>query len=167
MNEAMDEQAHAAADERDRRLWAPWRMSYIKDPKRTAPRPAEPTCFLCDYAADPAGDVDNRVILRSGTVFAVLNRFPYNNGHVLVAPLAHKASVVDLDDEELLDSMRVIRRLVSVMTTMLNAAGFNVGLNLGSVAGAGVPGHLHWHIVPRWPGDSNFMDVVGETHVIP
>lgn len=157
----------APPEERDARLWAPWRMAYIKDPERVATENKTSDCFLCDYADSPEDDAENFVILRRGPVFAVLNRFPYNNGHVLVAPLAHKATLEELDDEELLESMRVIRLLVTAMKETLHAAGFNVGVNLGKVAGAGLPGHLHWHVVPRWPGDSNFMDAVGGTTVIP
>jgi ATP adenylyltransferase len=96
----------------------------------------------------------------------VLNRYPYNNGHLLVAPLAHKADLADLSDDELLDLQKALRVMAAKLTRILKPDGFNIGLNLGRVAGAGLPGHLHWHIVPRWNGDTNFMPVLGDTKVI-
>ena len=97
----------------------------------------------------------------------MLNRFPYNNGHLLVAPLAHKGDVTDLTDAEAAEAFAHLRRMTALLRSTLNAEGFNIGLNLGKVAGAGLPGHLHWHLVPRWNGDSNFMTVVADANVIP
>src|SRR6185437_16066010 len=97
----------------------------------------------------------------------VLNRFPYNNGHLLVAPLDHKANLSDLNDEELLSCQRSLRDMTVLMSRVLSAEGYNIGLNLGRVAGAGLPGHLHWHLVPRWTGDTNFMPVLADVHVVP
>lgn len=147
-------------------LWAPWRLDYIKNPDR---KPAEVSndCFLCRYREDLANDRENYVVLREETTFVVLNRFPYNNGHLLIAPLAHKASLDELTDQEMLESVEQIRRFTGLLKKILNAEGFNIGLNLGQIAGAGLPGHLHWHVVPRWSGDSNFMTVVSDTNVIP
>lgn len=147
-------------------LWAPWRLDYIKNPDRT-PSPASDGCFLCRYRDEPASDAENYVVLRGTTCFVVLNRFPYNNGHLLIAPLAHKGTLDELTPAELLESVEEIRRMTGLLKSTLNAEGFNVGLNLGHVAGAGLPGHLHWHVVPRWNGDSNFMTVVSDTNVIP
>ena len=147
-------------------LWAPWRLDYIKQPDRK-PEPHAEECFLCRYRAAHEQDADNFVVLRGETTFIVLNRFPYNNGHLLVAPLAHVGNLNELDDACLLESQQHVRRMVNILTAKMNAEGFNVGLNLGRVAGAGLPGHLHWHVVPRWNGDSNFMTVVGATNVIP
>jgi ATP adenylyltransferase len=96
----------------------------------------------------------------------VLNRFPYNNGHLLVCPKAHKGQLDELADDELLDLQHLVRRMTGIIRKRMSAEGFNVGLNLGRVAGAGVPGHLHWHVVPRWFGDTNFMPAVGDTKVI-
>jgi ATP adenylyltransferase len=96
----------------------------------------------------------------------ILNRFPYNNGHVLVAPRAHKASLADLQPEEILDSQRTLARMMAALDEFMHPDGYNVGLNLGRAAGAGLPGHLHWHLVPRWHGDTNFMPVLTETKVI-
>ena len=97
----------------------------------------------------------------------VLNRYPYNNGHLLVAPAAHKASLSDLDDGELLECMRHLQCLIDALTETIRPDGFNIGLNLGRVAGAGLPGHVHWHLVPRWNGDTNFMSVIDDVTVIP
>ena len=148
-------------------LWAPWRLDYIKDPDRKPEAKADDGCFLCRYRDDPARDTEHFVVLRGERCLVVLNRFPYNNGHLLVAPLAHKADVTDLSDAEAAEAFDHLRRMTKVLRAELNAEGFNIGLNLGKVAGAGLPGHLHWHLVPRWNGDSNFMTVVGDTNVIP
>lgn len=143
-------------------LWAPWRLNYIA----TAGSSPKPECFLCHYR-DSTNDAENYVVNRSEHSLIVLNRFPYNNGHLLIAPRDHKAELTDLSDAELLDLQQQIRRMVQLLRLVMGAEGFNVGLNLGRVAGAGLPGHLHWHIVPRWNGDVNFMPIVGDTKVIP
>ena len=142
-------------------LWAPWRLEYILQNKD---QPDE-GCFICRGVADCA-DRENLVLLRSDLSVVVLNRFPYNNGHLLVAPVAHKAALGELTDAELLDLARTQRRMMELTDQVLQPHGYNVGLNLGRVAGAGLPGHLHWHIVPRWNGDTNFMPVLSETRVI-
>ncbi len=144
------------------RLWAPWRMSYVAGAKP----PDAGGCFLCRYRDSDADD-ENLVVARTDQSLVVLNRYPYNNGHLLIAPCAHKQSLEELDDGELLGGVRQIRRITKILARVMNAAGFNVGLNLGSAAGAGLPGHLHWHVVPRWEGDTNFMPVVGAVKVIP
>jgi ATP adenylyltransferase len=143
-------------------LWAPWRLSYIK----TSPRPEEHACFLCRYR-DLDDDRENLVVSRTDRMMVVLNRFPYNNGHLLIAPLAHKGQFDELSEEEMLDSQREIDKYLKILRKSMNPDGFNIGLNLGRVAGAGLPGHLHWHIVPRWNGDTNFMPVIADTKVIP
>jgi ATP adenylyltransferase len=143
-------------------LWAPWRLAYVAAP----PKPAdESECFICRGVA-AENDRAHLLALRTARSCVVLNRFPYNNGHLLVAPLAHKGQLFDLTDDELLDLQLVIRRMMGVLSETMRPDGYNVGLNLGRVAGAGLPGHLHWHIVPRWNGDTNFMPVVGDTKVI-
>ena len=144
------------------RLWAPWRLAYVATAKAET---HEDGCFLCRYR-DEQRDAENFVVSRGEHTLSVLNRFPYNNGHVLVAPLAHKAELDDLNDGELLGCMHELRRLAAAYGRILRPDGFNIGLNLGRVAGAGVPGHLHWHIVPRWSGDTNFMPVLADTRVI-
>ena len=148
-------------------LWAPWRLNYIVNAvKKDAADKTQDGCFLCRYR-DDTHDAENYVVDRSEHSLIVLNRFPYNNGHLLIAPREHKASMEELDDAELLDLQIQIRRMIKLLSLVMGAEGFNVGLNLGRVAGAGLPGHLHWHIVPRWNGDVNFMPVVADTKVIP
>jgi ATP adenylyltransferase len=143
-------------------LWAPWRLSYVAAAK---PPSGEDPCFLCDgLAADD--DRKNLIALRTPWSVVVLNRFPYNNGHLLIAPLAHKGRLDELDVAELLDVQETLRRMVGVLDELMHPDGYNVGLNLGRAAGAGLPGHLHWHVVPRWNGDTNFMPVVSDTKVI-
>jgi ATP adenylyltransferase len=143
-------------------LWAPWRLPYIVSAMEEQPQ----GCFLCRYAAEQR-DAENLVVSLGRRTLIVLNRFPYNNGHLLVAPLSHKAELTELDDEELLECQTSLRSMSAIIRQRLNADGFNIGLNLGRVAGAGLPGHLHWHLVPRWNGDTNFMPVLAEVSVIP
>lgn len=161
--------------ERDR-LWAPWRLGYMQGGAATEPevetsawRPgADRSCFLCKAAAvKVAYDRVLGVVERTPLSIVVTNRYPYANGHLLVAPLDHKPTLHDLTDETLLDLQQRIVAWCRRMTTSMQAQGFNVGLNLGAVAGAGVPGHLHWHILPRWPGDVNFMPTVAGVRVLP
>lgn len=144
------------------RLWAPWRLSYVASAR--PPTDHDP-CFICRGLAEQ-NDRDNLIAWRGGKSVVVLNRFPYNNGHLLVAPNGHKASLHDLDADEILEMQQTIARLVTLLGEMMKPEGFNIGLNLGKAAGAGLPGHLHWHIVPRWNGDTNFMSVLADTRVI-
>lgn len=161
------------------RLWAPWRLSYITGDRSGEGEGSEPTtwregadraCFLCRAAATFDDDAAARrklfVVGRGVLSFAVLNKFPYNNGHLLVSPLRHVAELGDLTADEQLEIMATLARFVELYGRLIKAEGFNVGLNLGRVAGAGVPGHLHWHLVPRWTGDNNFMPVTAGTRVI-
>lgn len=143
-------------------LWAPWRLDYIKSTKDDQPT----GCFLCRYL-ESTDDDENFVVHRSSSSMVVLNRYPYNNGHLLVAPQAHKSELHELTDEELLDCQQQIREMVAVLGRTISPEGFNIGLNLGRPAGAGLPGHLHWHVVPRWSGDTNFMTVIDDVAVIP
>jgi len=143
-------------------LWAPWRLAYVT----AARRPAEDDpCFICKGLAE-SDDRSNLIVLRAPRSVVMLNRFPYNNGHLLIAPRQHKGTLADLDLDELLETMETLRRMVRVIDTLMQPAGYNIGLNLGEVAGAGLPGHLHWHVVPRWHGDTNFMPVLADTTVI-
>lgn len=155
-------------------LWAPWRLGYIvgeDKPPETLPAVdllpgAEKDCFLCQCA--PAGEERPRlVVARDERTITLLNRYPYNNGHLLVAPRRHLARLDELTAEDQLALSQAVTRMVSVLEKVLRPEGFNVGLNLGRVAGAGLPGHLHWHIVPRWPGDTNFMPALAGIRVIP
>lgn len=156
-------------------LWAPWRLAYVLgrreqeavvEPEAWRPG-AEHSCFLCRMASATGHEQALGVLDRTASSLVVVNRFPYASGHLLVAPLDHRASLEDLTDEQLLDLQRCLARWCRLIRSVMQAEGFNLGLNLGKVAGAGVPGHLHWHIVPRWSGDVNFMPAVAETRVLP
>jgi ATP adenylyltransferase len=143
-------------------LWAPWRMEYIgqvNEPKGG--------CFLCRAKDAPQDDEKNFVLLRGEKCFVILNRFPYSNGHLLIAPYSHTGNLDAVDDETMLEMMQVLRKMRHLLGKAVNAEGFNVGINLGHCAGAGLPDHLHMHIVPRWSGDTNFMSVLDGVRVIP
>jgi ATP adenylyltransferase len=143
-------------------LWAPWRLSYVANAKSPA---ATDPCFICQGLA-AAEDRLHLIALRTALSVVVLNRFPYNNGHLLIAPRAHKAGLDDLSADELLETQETLRRMVRVLDGLMKPDGYNIGLNLGRAAGAGLPGHLHWHIVPRWNGDTNFMPILADVKVI-
>lgn len=156
------------------RIWAPWRLEYIvgNEPATEPPAAAEilpggdASCFLCQGAVE--GDDRRRFVLgRSPHCLVMLNRYPYNNGHLLVAPKRHVARLDQLEPAEQLELTQKIGEMIQLLEKALNPGGFNVGLNLGQIAGAGMPGHLHWHIVPRWSGDTNFMPVFAGVRVIP
>ena len=144
-----------------RQLWAPWRMAYIQD---DGERPAG--CIFCLKAAEDRDD-ENLILLRSASCFALLNLFPYNNGHLMIAPYQHTAEILELDDATLLEINQLLGKCVQWIRTAYNPNGFNIGVNLGHAAGAGIPDHIHWHIVPRWNGDTNFMTTVGHVRVLP
>lgn len=147
-------------------LHAPWRMDYI----RSLQKPAEGGgCFLCE-AAGAQTDEQRRqrlVLWQTPLSVVLMNRFPYTNGHLLIAPRAHKPELEELSAQEKLDLTEQTTQAVSLLKRAVSAQGFNIGINLGRSAGAGVPGHLHQHVVPRWAGDVNFMSVVGEVQVVP
>jgi ATP adenylyltransferase len=143
-------------------LWAPWRLAYVTTAKEP---PSAEDCFLCRGLARD-DDRNNLVAKRTPLSVVFLNRFPYNNGHLLIAPHAHKANLDDLTQEEILDGQETIRLCLRTLDELMHPDGYNVGLNLGRAAGAGVPGHLHWHIVPRWNGDTNFMPILADVKVI-
>jgi ATP adenylyltransferase len=143
-------------------LWAPWRLSYVASAR---PPAADDPCFICHGLAD-RDDRRHLIALRTPLSVVVLNRFPYNNGHLLIAPRAHKGRPEDLGPEEVLEVMSTLTRMIRLLDQLMHPEGYNIGLNLGRVAGAGLPGHLHWHVVPRWNGDTNFMPVLADTKVI-
>ena len=160
----MDGSTSRVTGEHANTLYAPWRMDYI----RSLQKPDE-GCFLCQAAA-AADDAERRqrlVLWQTEHSVVVINRFPYTNGHLLVAPRAHKPDLEELTDDEGLDLARQTTQVVRLLKRAVSAQGFNIGINVGRCAGAGVPGHLHQHVVPRWSGDVNFMNVVGETHIVP
>jgi ATP adenylyltransferase len=137
----------------ERPLWAPWRIEYI-----TGPKPGR--CIFCDPDLE-------YVVERADECFAMLNTYPYAPGHVMVAPNRHVGGLEQLEDAELLGIMRLAQRVIVAMRAAMSPDGFNVGLNLGKVAGAGIADHLHLHVVPRWEGDNSFMPVIADTRVIP
>jgi len=156
-------------------IWAPWRLSYLQHATANSAENqtsleflpgADPNCFLCQSAVD--SNNPGRYVVECGeSVVTVLNRYPYNNGHLLVAPRRHRGRLDELTEQEQTAVFQTISKMVKLLERVLAPHGFNVGLNLGSAGGAGVPGHLHWHIVPRWHGDTNFMLTVAAVKVIP
>jgi ATP adenylyltransferase len=140
-------------------LWAPWRMGYINGEK-------EDGCLFC-RKAEGLDDVADHVVARGERSFVLLNLFPYNSGHLMVAPYRHTGELEDLAPEEIADLMALVRKAVEVLKNCLRPEGFNVGFNLGKAAGAGIVDHIHLHIVPRWQGDTNFMPVISDTRVVP
>ncbi len=151
----------------NRNLWAPWRMEYIHILNDQNAGRADTDCFLCRYAVDPQADAENLVIWRSQRSLTLFNRFPYANGHLLVAPLGHVGTLFDLAEDVLDEVMHQVRDAQRLLYGVTGCQGCNVGINFGRCAGAGVPGHLHVHLVPRWEGDINFMPVLADTRVIP
>jgi ATP adenylyltransferase len=145
------------------RIWSPWRMEYIQAAKEQTDGAG---CIFDDLPAE--GDDERTKILQRGELaFAILNSFPYNPGHLMVAPFRHVGTFGALEPAELAEVDALIGRSVAVLDAEMQPHGYNLGMNLGRVAGAGIPDHLHWHVVPRWNGDTNFMPVVGQTRVLP
>ncbi len=140
-------------------LWAPWRIKYILEKK-------DEGCLFCGKSS-PGDDAANFIIARGEYSFALLNVFPYNSGHLMIAPYRHTAELDNLPPEEVADLMALVRVAIKALKSSLAPEGFNIGLNLGKAAGAGVIDHLHIHIVPRWQGDTNFMPVIADTGVVP
>ena len=141
-------------------LWAPWRMAYIAGPKDSG-------CFFCSVPDHPDQWIDGLVLDATPTVLVMMNRFPYANGHVMVAPRTHTGDLQNLSAEQFVAVMETVRRSARILETVFKPDGMNIGINLGRAAGAGVADHLHWHLVPRWLGDTNFMPMIGEVRVIP
>ena len=142
-------------------LWAPWRIGYITDLDK-----GNKDCFLCHDLAHPEADDESHVLWRTDRCLVVLNRYPYNNGHTLIAPNRHVEDLSDLSDAELLEMMKLVDNVKTCLQGCVQPHGYNIGINLGRTGGAGLPGHLHTHIVPRWRGDTNFMSVCAGTDVI-
>jgi ATP adenylyltransferase len=145
-----------------KRLWAPWRMEYILDEKKHG------SCLFCDISLDKKGnDTKNLILYRGKNCFVVLNKYPYNNGHLMVVPYFHTPTFDGLDDDVLFDLMKTQKISVDIIKKAMNPDGFNLGLNFGKVAGAGMESHMHMHIVPRWTGDTDSMPIIAETRVMP
>lgn len=148
-----------------KQLWAPWRSQYMKSFSGDIPKKSE--CFFCEAAeAEPTKYQEHLVVYRGKNVFVILNRYPYNSGHVMVTPIRHCGDIVALSDIESSELMSIIRLTAQVLQSVYSPDGINVGANLGQGAGAGVPGHLHFHLLPRWNGDTNFLPIIAETKVI-
>lgn len=143
------------------RLWAPWRDAYV-----SAPKASTPGCIFCDMPRQDR-DAENYILLRAERVFVILNAFPYNNGHLMVVPYEHIGQLEEVPVATLAELMTVTQRAIGVLKARLNPDGFNLGMNLGVPAGAGVADHVHLHVVPRWNGDTNFMPVVADVRVLP
>ncbi len=147
-----------------KQLWAPWRLSYILDKvKRESERDCG--CFLC-IDSDESKDEDSFVLYRGEHCFAVMNIYPYNNGHLMVAPLRHVTALEEMNDGETYELFTLSKLCVTVMNKAISPNGFNIGMNVGKIAGAGEE-HIHLHIVPRWAGDTNFMPILADVKVVP
>lgn len=142
-----------------RNLWAPWRIEYILGKR-------EPYCIFCPEG-DGLSDEERLILHRDRLVMVMMNKYPYNNGHLLVAPWRHLASLEELSEEEMKDLMKWVKICTTILQRVMRPQGFNVGLNLGAAAGAGVEDHLHFHVVPRWQGDTNFLTVFADVRSIP
>ena len=145
------------------RLWAPWRLQYIK----SADRINEEGCIFCDLPAqDLENDRENLILQRAIHSFIIMNKFPYNGGHLMIVPYKHTNRIDELNSDEKLELMNLLEDSMKAFENTFEPHGYNIGMNLGRIAGAGIQDHLHYHIVPRWNGDTNFMPVIGETKVI-
>jgi ATP adenylyltransferase len=142
-------------------LWAAWRMKYIEGNAK------ETGCVFCNNLAIQEDSVENLIVMRSQRAFVILNKFPYTSGHLMVVPIEHKASLEELDPATRAEMMELVSQFVGLLRALYNPEGFNIGINIGKAAGAGVPGHVHVHVVPRWDGDTNFMTTVSHTRVLP
>jgi len=140
-------------------IWAPWRMEYIKMEKPEG-------CILCEKPSQD-NDADNFILYRGSKNFIIMNTYPYNPGHLLIAPYRHVSSLGELTEEERHEHFDIVSHSVEVLKQELGAEGFNVGVNMGKAAGAGIEDHIHTHIVPRWQGDTNFMTIVSDVRVVP
>ena len=141
-------------------LWAPWRMNYILGPKPD-------TCIFCLPPAEDGEDEERLVLRRGRHAFVIMNKFPYNNGHLMVVPYGHTCDITSLAPEVSLECMELIQLCAKALKRFASPDGINLGMNLGRAAGAGVDEHMHWHVVPRWNGDASFIAVTAETRVVP
>ncbi len=142
-------------------LWAPWRMEYIMKAKDGEEEP----CIFCSRI-EQNKDEENLILHRGHSAFIIMNRFPYNNGHLMVVPNRHNGEILKLKSEEQMELSQLIQISVKILDEVMKPHGYNIGMNLGRVAGAGVEDHLHYHVVPRWNGDTNFMPIIGDTKVV-
>jgi len=141
-------------------LWAPWRLQYIEHAGEAQ------GCIFCDKPGQQR-DEDNLILHRGERVFVMMNAFPYNSGHLMIAPYRHVADLTDLDGQEMSDLMAATAHMLKILRRTPSPQGFNVGINIGEAAGAGIADHIHLHVVPRWQGDTNYMLVMSDTRVVP
>ena len=144
-----------------KQLWAPWRMEYIMSEIENK----NDGCIFCDFP-NQNDDAEYMIVYRSGNCFVILNKFPYNNGHLMVVPYKHTSDILELTDDEMLDLQQTVNKSVQVLRNVMNPHAMNIGMNLGRTAGAGIDEHIHYHIVPRWDGDTNFMPIISGTKVV-
>jgi len=142
-----------------KRIFAPWRYKYIKNPDSEG-------CIFC-RAVSSNDDRKSGVLFRGEFSFVIMNKYPYNNGHIMVAPYKHTGNFGEMNEDEMLELSVIIRKWQKVIKKAMKPDGFNIGMNIGRIAGAGFENHLHYHLVPRWSGDTNFMPIIGETKVVP
>ncbi len=145
-----------------KQLWAPWRMAYLQGEEDRVGG-----CVFCHKKENVSDDAEAHVLYHGDHCFVVLNRYPYSNGHLMIVPYAHISSLLDLDETTLLEMTKLVQHALRILEQTQGPEGFNVGINQGSAAGAGITAHLHLHIVPRWEGDANYMTVIAETRIIP
>jgi ATP adenylyltransferase len=151
------------------RMYAPWRMAYIEQPqkpKESSTKQSSTGCVFCDVAAS-TDDVASLIVHRGTSAFVILNKFPYNNGHLMVVPYQHTASLNDLNNAATLELLTLAKTAQAALAGAMHPEGYNLGMNLGKSAGAGIADHLHLHVVPRWNGDTNFMPVLTDVKVMP
>lgn len=141
-------------------IWSPWRMKYIEKESH------QDKCPFCE-AYSGTDDGENLIIFRGDKTFVMMNRYPYTTGHLMILPVVHREKLSDLDQETRAEMMELIKKAGDTLQAVYQPQGFNVGLNIGTAAGAGIPKHLHWHVVPRWQGDTNYITTVGGVRVIP
>lgn len=144
-------------------IWAPWRMEFIEDKRQ---KEGGAPCVFCELAESPPND-KNLVLVHGETTYIVMNRFPYTNGHLMVVPYSHTADLKELPPKTHEEILRLTAKSLDILSSLLHAEGFNCGMNVGRVAGGGIVDHFHWHIVPRWSGDHNFLPVLSKTRVMP
>jgi len=147
------------------KLWSPWRSQYIGTFNNENKSKVD-VCFFCKAIESNKVSSDNLVVYVGDKAFVIMNKFPYNNGHLLIAPKRHTGEITELSDDEMFEIIKLQQISVRVLSEIYNPHGFNLGANLGRAAGAGVPGHLHYHVLPRWNGDTNFMPILAETKVL-
>jgi ATP adenylyltransferase len=149
------------------RLWSPWRSKYIESfASETAESKLPEHCLFCRLLSEPAKDSENLVVYRGSTCFVVMNLYPYNSGHLMIVPSTHACDLSGLPVAEMAEMMQSARQCMRMLTEAFHPHGFNIGMNIGRVSGAGIEAHVHLHVVPRWNGDTNFLPVLADTRII-